>query len=169
MALKPCRECGKEVSTQAKECPHCGVSFPTSPVVTKKLVGIGCLTLLVLLVAARIFLPGRTPEEAAVGNEAGAGEAAIEGTGQGAEGARTEVASGCLLAFRTAAAVDDMHDTHQDMFPAFTECKTLEEWVAASEMYPAALDGVDPRMYARNVCRSYEAEVGDSPICQAVR
>jgi hypothetical protein len=28
MALKPCRECKKEVSTEAKTCPHCGVSNP---------------------------------------------------------------------------------------------------------------------------------------------
>jgi hypothetical protein len=30
MALKPCRECKKEVSTGAKTCPHCGVVNPTS-------------------------------------------------------------------------------------------------------------------------------------------
>ena len=29
MALKPCRECGTEVSTEAKKCPHCGVKNPT--------------------------------------------------------------------------------------------------------------------------------------------
>ncbi len=28
MALKKCRECGKEVSSGAKTCPHCGVSRP---------------------------------------------------------------------------------------------------------------------------------------------
>lgn len=30
MALKPCRECGHEVSTDAKICPHCGVRSPTA-------------------------------------------------------------------------------------------------------------------------------------------
>ena len=30
MALKPCKECGKEVSTDARRCPHCGVSSPTT-------------------------------------------------------------------------------------------------------------------------------------------
>ena len=30
MALKPCRECKKEVSTGAKQCPQCGVANPTS-------------------------------------------------------------------------------------------------------------------------------------------
>lgn len=28
MALKPCRECKKEVSTEAKICPHCGCDKP---------------------------------------------------------------------------------------------------------------------------------------------
>lgn len=28
MAMKACRECGKEVSTEAKTCPHCGVKSP---------------------------------------------------------------------------------------------------------------------------------------------
>lgn len=27
MALGPCRECGREVSTQAQACPHCGVQI----------------------------------------------------------------------------------------------------------------------------------------------
>jgi NAD-dependent DNA ligase len=30
MALKPCRGCGKDVSTQAATCPHCGIANPTS-------------------------------------------------------------------------------------------------------------------------------------------
>lgn len=29
MAMKDCRECKKEVSTEAKTCPHCGVKNPT--------------------------------------------------------------------------------------------------------------------------------------------
>ena len=28
MALKPCRECGKEISEQAEFCPHCGIKSP---------------------------------------------------------------------------------------------------------------------------------------------
>jgi hypothetical protein len=31
MALKACRECGKEVSASAKQCPHCGVEHPANP------------------------------------------------------------------------------------------------------------------------------------------
>lgn len=29
MALVPCRECGKEVSDEAKTCPYCGIKTPS--------------------------------------------------------------------------------------------------------------------------------------------
>lgn len=29
MALRPCTECGKDASTDARTCPHCGASNPT--------------------------------------------------------------------------------------------------------------------------------------------
>ena len=29
MALINCTECGKEASTQAEACPHCGMKMPT--------------------------------------------------------------------------------------------------------------------------------------------
>ena len=29
MAIKPCCECGKDVSTEAQACPHCGAAAPT--------------------------------------------------------------------------------------------------------------------------------------------
>lgn len=32
MALKPCRECGHNVSTEAAACPNCGVSNPSGGV-----------------------------------------------------------------------------------------------------------------------------------------
>lgn len=31
MALKPCRECKRKVSTDAESCPQCGATMPTSP------------------------------------------------------------------------------------------------------------------------------------------
>src|SRR5208282_3278179 len=34
MALKPCRECGKQVSDQADVCPNCGIKEPTISVET---------------------------------------------------------------------------------------------------------------------------------------
>lgn len=29
--LKPCKTCGREVSTNASKCPHCGEVNPTTP------------------------------------------------------------------------------------------------------------------------------------------
>jgi hypothetical protein len=48
MALKPCKECGREISTEARTCPHCGKKNPTGQ--KTSLVAMGCLVLLVLLV-----------------------------------------------------------------------------------------------------------------------
>jgi hypothetical protein len=50
--MKPCRECGKSVSAEAKACPHCGVQWPGDKMraAGNKLLGIGCaLTLLITL------------------------------------------------------------------------------------------------------------------------
>ncbi len=49
MAMKPCIECGHQVSTDAPTCPNCGKKNPTgktSPV------AMGCLLLIVLFVVA---------------------------------------------------------------------------------------------------------------------
>ncbi len=43
MALKKCKECGKEVSSKAKTCPHCGAPVKHSDAAK------GCLALVVLL------------------------------------------------------------------------------------------------------------------------
>lgn len=45
MALKPCKECKKEISTSAKTCPHCGVSRPGTSS-RDVVVGIGALVAL---------------------------------------------------------------------------------------------------------------------------
>ena len=29
--LKPCKTCGREISTNARKCPHCGERNPTTP------------------------------------------------------------------------------------------------------------------------------------------
>lgn len=44
MPLKPCRECGAEVSTSANVCPHCGVRSPV-PGGTRR--GVGCVIILI--------------------------------------------------------------------------------------------------------------------------
>ena len=50
MALKPCRECGKEVSTKAKTCPQCGISHPTSQLDRGTKQALGCLALIIVVV-----------------------------------------------------------------------------------------------------------------------
>jgi hypothetical protein len=51
MALKPCRECRAQVSTEAKSCPHCGVKSPTvsrlGQEIRKAIRGIATLVILV--------------------------------------------------------------------------------------------------------------------------
>lgn len=42
MALKKCKECGKEVSTKAKECPSCGAPVKSSS-------SVGCLTIIAII------------------------------------------------------------------------------------------------------------------------
>jgi len=56
MALKPCRECGAEVSTSAKSCPSCGVSSPA-----RKPLGLGALLLVFILGAVALNMFGDDP------------------------------------------------------------------------------------------------------------
>ena len=78
------------------------------------------------------------------------------------------ISAECRKAFRAAAAVDEMRDTHRDLFPAYSACTSLEEWKNADAMFPDAIDGVDPINYARNVCAGNQEELGASAICKAV-
>jgi hypothetical protein len=59
MALRPCRECGKEVSTEAKQCPHCGVSNPTkSKTPNNQAAAVGCLVLIVIAIVIGVASSG---------------------------------------------------------------------------------------------------------------
>jgi RNA polymerase subunit RPABC4/transcription elongation factor Spt4 len=49
MALKPCRECKKEVSTEATVCPHCGTPKPTTPQQTWKDTLVGLIVVIVVV------------------------------------------------------------------------------------------------------------------------
>lgn len=80
MALKPCRECKKDVSTSAKRCPHCGVAAPARTgasggiVLLCLLCGVG---LLVWLVGSRGTTPApsgtaASPQDAAVADDVNA-------------------------------------------------------------------------------------------------
>ena len=79
-----------------------------------------------------------------------------------------DVSTACAEAFKNAAAVSEFQDTHEDLFPAYSACKTLDEWKAADVQYPDAIDGVDPVLYAGNVCEGNSARLGDTPICKAI-
>jgi hypothetical protein len=48
MALKPCKECGREVSSKADKCPQCG-----SPIKSK---GFGCLSSFVIILIATVLI-----------------------------------------------------------------------------------------------------------------
>lgn len=53
MALKPCRECKKEVADNATTCPHCGCK---SPVANMEVVLKGVGVLVVLAVFAYVWI-----------------------------------------------------------------------------------------------------------------
>lgn len=65
MALKPCRECKKDISTKAKVRPHCGRKDPHMGPLSY--VGVFALLLIIIVVIAAITgsFDEETPEEAA--------------------------------------------------------------------------------------------------------
>lgn len=75
----------------------------------------------------------------------------------------------CARDFAAAAEVDEMEDTGSDLYPAAKSCSSLEEWIAASEAHPDALDGADPETFARNTCLygpEEDPELEDAALCQ---
>lgn len=48
MALKPCRECKRDVSTEAAKCPHCGTPHPTASMSKGAQGCLGCLGVIVV-------------------------------------------------------------------------------------------------------------------------
>lgn len=78
------------------------------------------------------------------------------------------VSSACANAFELAAAVSPYEDTHEDLFPAYSACTSIEEWKTASERYPDAIDGVDPISYAMTVCATNQSQLRTTPICRVV-
>lgn len=59
MALIKCRECGKEISTEAKACPHCGAKPPYRPSLAFVLIA-GLL----IVFGIKASLESRTPPQA---------------------------------------------------------------------------------------------------------
>lgn len=56
MSIKKCKECGNDVSTSAKTCPHCGKKYPSGGLTTPVKI---ILFLVLLLVIGKLF---NTPE-----------------------------------------------------------------------------------------------------------
>ena len=74
----------------------------------------------------------------------------------------------CIEAFAAAARISEYQDTHEDLFPAYSACTSLEEWKAADALYPAVIDRVDPIRYAMTVCANNQEELRETPLCRAV-
>lgn len=72
---------------------------------------------------------------------------------------------GGLLA--DAAAVDASEETVEDTDPAIVACGSVDEFTAAAEDHPGALDGADPVTWLENRCQHAQGpDVADSDICQ---
>jgi hypothetical protein len=74
MALKPCKECGREISTEATVCPHCGKKFPTGQGTSR--VAMGCLVL-VVLVFIKVLLPSGSSKNSSDENASASSSAAV--------------------------------------------------------------------------------------------
>jgi hypothetical protein len=61
MALKPCRECGKEISTDATTCPLCGRAAPTTAPMTREQKW-GCGVAALAVFANFVYCAASTPE-----------------------------------------------------------------------------------------------------------
>jgi len=72
----------------------------------------------------------------------------------------------CDADWAAAAAIDDLSDTVQELDPAVRSCATLAAWGAASDAYPAALDGVDPWTFLGNRCDDSAADLASTPLCR---
>ena len=114
-------------------------------------------TLLLLSVTACI------PGGASSSDNASVAASAETSTG----GSSVAVSAACSDAMAAAAASNNVSDTVADLEPAIRACKTLAEWIAASDANPAALDGASPELFVQNACASLEA-LANEPLCRAV-
>jgi hypothetical protein len=123
-----------------------------------------------ITIAAMLLVPACTSNDSADNATRTDPSSSIEVPSSSSEASTTQgapVSKVCAAAFQIAAAVNEFQATHADLFAAFSACTTLDEWVDADALYPDAIDGVDPVLYATNVCISYPEEIGATAICQA--
>ncbi len=76
--------------------------------------------------------------------------------------------SSCAEAFEVAAGAMEYQGTHEDLFPAYSVCKSINEWREAYALHPEAIDGGNPVQYAMAVCANRRGTIGQTPICKAV-
>ena len=50
MPLKPCRECAREISTDARSCPHCGKRAPMTAPPSKKAMAVAVMAIIAVFV-----------------------------------------------------------------------------------------------------------------------
>lgn len=77
MALTKCRECGKEISTEAASCPHCGAPKPAIKKPSDPSAAMGCLGIIVILGAIAFGVHSCTSDS---GAPKGGASAAADGS-----------------------------------------------------------------------------------------
>lgn len=82
-------------------------------------------------------------------------------TGCGAGG------SPCEHAVRDAAAISGTEDSASILDEAITKCGSLQEFSAATDQFPDALDGADALTFVTNRC-AHEPSVASSSLCDEV-
>ncbi len=75
--------------------------------------------------------------------------------------------SSCEKAMKAAADVPDMQDTVEDIDPVIRACGSMDEFIAASSQFPAALDGAGEEIFVTNRC-TYNASLQNTAICKSL-
>lgn len=76
------------------------------------------------------------------------------------------VSEACNRAFEEAAAKKDLWHTVEALFPALDACDSLTEWVGATYQNRGAIvNDVDPVLFAKVACKSYEG-ASTAPVCK---
>jgi len=151
MALIKCYECSENISSEAIVCPKCGAK----PKPKKK------TSLLAWLFAAVVG--------ATVLNSVGHTLSLLFSGGGSQQQASKKLSAECLASFKSASQVDALHDKNEDLFPAFSTCKSIDEWLEANARYPGAIGSVDPIVYAKNACASYQDQLTNTAICNVAK
>ena len=78
MALVPCRECGKEVSDEAKVCPYCGIKTPSKKRHQRGIILTVCFLLLAVGVVAYGYHKFTAPSDPVDGKPSAAAPSKIK-------------------------------------------------------------------------------------------